>query len=143
MGLIFSDAHNLVAKAIDYRSIRHQMIASNISNIDTPYYQARDIDFETTLSNETLKLQGKQNFKKLSLANTQDNHLTAYEEIDSSKATLFYRDGHSVRNDANSVNLDVEMGELSKNSIMFTALAASLKKDSMIMKNVIDSGRNL
>ncbi|MCF6173560.1 MAG: flagellar basal body protein, partial [Campylobacteraceae bacterium] len=26
------------------------MIASNIANIDTPFYKARDVDFETALS---------------------------------------------------------------------------------------------
>jgi flagellar basal-body rod protein FlgB len=44
-----------------------------------------------------------------------------------------------ARNDGNSVDLDVESSEMAKNSTMFNALTAALKKDSMLFKSVIDA----
>ena len=39
----------------------------------------------------------------------------------------------------NSVDIDVETTEMSKNSIMFNALVGALKKDSLIYKSVIEA----
>ena len=48
--LLFADKTPLILKkALDSQSQRHLLIASNISNIDTPGYQAKDIDFKGTL----------------------------------------------------------------------------------------------
>ena len=44
-----------------------------------------------------------------------------------------------ARNDGNSVDIDVETTEMSKNSIMFNALIQAAKKDTMMYKSVIDS----
>lgn len=44
-----------------------------------------------------------------------------------------------ARNDGNSVDLDVETTEMSKNSLMFNALVNAMRKDSGIYKSVIDA----
>ena len=143
MSFLFSDAHSLVGQAVNYRAIRNQMISGNIANIDTPYYQARDINFEDVLSKEAMKLKHKDTQDTLQLANTNSQHLNPSKDSTSFGATIFYRDGHMVRNDGNSVDLDVEMSELTKNNIMFNALLGAIKKDSGLMKTVIESTRNI
>lgn len=48
--LLFTDKTPLVLKkALDFQSERQLLISSNISNIDTPGYQAKDIDFKGAL----------------------------------------------------------------------------------------------
>ena len=44
-----------------------------------------------------------------------------------------------ARNDGNSVDLDVETTEMSKNSIMFNALVEMNKRSSGIYRSVIDA----
>lgn len=39
------------SKALDLRSQRHQVLASNIANADTPNYKARDFDFSAAMQN--------------------------------------------------------------------------------------------
>ncbi len=46
-----------------------------------------------------------------------------------------------ARNDGNSVDIDVETTEMSKNSIMFNALVQANKKDKMIFMSVIDASQ--
>ncbi len=41
----FSKAFGLVYKALDYRALRQDMIASNIANVDTPFLQAKGFGF--------------------------------------------------------------------------------------------------
>jgi flagellar basal-body rod protein FlgB len=115
------------------------MIASNIANADTPYYKPRDIRFEDALVAQENELYGQDTTKKLQMARTDSKDLVPQDEASEIKPTLYYRDGHMARNDGNSVDLDVETTEMSKNSIMFNALVMANKKDAAIFNSVIDA----
>jgi len=141
MSFQISSAFKYLESAIYSRKIRQDLIASNIANVDTPYYRPRDIDFETALiekANEEFS-----NPKRLELAITNSKMMKAQKEFDNSKPTIFFRDGHLSRNDGNSVDLDVETTELSKNSVMYNATIEALKKDAKIFKAVISSTKNI
>ena len=138
MSIEISASHHLAAKAIDYRAIRQDMISSNIANADTPYYRPRDIRFEDALAHERTKILNQET-PKLQMAQTDKAHLGLIDEKSSYMPKTFFRDGHMARNDGNSVDLDVETTEMSKNSIMFNALISTMKKNSEIFKSVIDS----
>lgn len=138
MSIKISAAHDLMAKALDYRSVRQDMISSNIANTDTPFYRPRDISFENVLAEQKAK-NYNQNDSRLQMAQTDPAHLPLSDEKSSNKATTFFRDGHLARNDGNSVDLDIETTEMSKNSIMFSALISAIKKDEANFKNVIDT----
>ena len=142
MGIEISKTHSLLAQAMDYRATRQDMIASNIANVDTPFYKPRDISFQDALiakENELYKNPSKQ----LQMAMTNSRDLKPQEESESIKPTLFFRDGHMARNDGNSVDIDVETTEMSKNSIMFNALVMANKKDSAIFNSVIDASSKI
>jgi len=139
MSIEISKARTLLASAMDYRAARQDMIASNIANADTPYYKPRDIRFEDALAEKKNELFNKDNSKQLKMATTDKKHLQTKEQSSSIKPTLYFRDGHMARNDGNSVDLDVETTEMSKNSIMFNAVVQADKKASMIFRSVIDA----
>lgn len=132
-------AKPLMEAALTARAHRQDMISGNIANIDTPFYKARDIDFESALIEKTKEMYKANDTNKLEMAKTDGQHMTAHQGIDSSKSTIYIRDGHMARNDGNTVDLDIETTELSKNSIMFNALTAALKKNSAIFKSVLDA----
>ncbi|DAB27393.1 MAG: flagellar basal body rod protein FlgB [Sulfurimonas sp. RIFOXYD12_FULL_33_39] len=142
MSIEISRTHNLIAKALDYRSIRQDMISSNIANADTPFYKPRDISFEAALAQEKAKILN-QNSSKLQMAQTDGAHIALQDEQTSYKPKTFFRDGHMARNDGNSVDLDVETTEMSKNSVMFNALINANKKDTMIYRSVIDASSKI
>jgi len=142
IGIEISRTHHLIKDALNFRAARQDMIASNIANADTPFYRPRDISFTEHLTEKADALQNKES-ANLALAQTDAKHIPFKKEISNSKATTFFRDGHMARNDGNSVDLDVETTEMSKNSIMFNALIQANKKESMIFKSVIDSSMKL
>jgi len=141
MSFMISQSDKYLEKAISYRAIRQDLISGNIANVDTPNYKPRDIDFESALVNEANKEFGKT--KKLELARTTPNMMPALEDNDPDKATIFFRDGHLARNDGNSVDLDVETTELSKNSVMYNATIEALKKDASIFRAVLTASKNI
>jgi len=130
-------AKPLMEAALLGRAQRQDMIAGNIANIDTPFYKARDIDFESALIEKTKQMYQHHDVKPLEMAKTDSSHMDGYQSVDSSKSTIFLRDGHMAKNDGNTVDLDIETTELSKNSVMFNALTAALKKNSQIFKSVL------
>lgn len=124
--------------ALDYRAARQDMIAGNIANADTPFYRPKDIRFEDVLAQKSASVFADKS-QKLQMARTDGAHLEGIDSQNESKPTTFFRDGHMARNDGNSVDLDVETTEMAKNSTMFNALTAALKKDSALFKSVIDA----
>jgi len=142
MSLSASRAHGIIDMALDYRAARQDMIASNIANADTPFYRPRDISFEDTLRAKKPEA-FKDNSSKLALAQTDDVHIELQETRDSSKPIMFFRDGHMAKNDGNSVDIDVETTEMSKNSIMFNALISSRKKSAGIFRSVIEASQKV
>lgn len=138
MSINISRAHELMKSAMDYRAARQDMIASNIANADTPFYHPRDVRFEEALARQSAQIFAQKDHV-LPMTHTHGAHLNGVSASNDIKATTFFRDGHMARNDGNSVDLDVESSEMAKNSMMFNALTAALKKDSALFKSVIDA----
>jgi flagellar basal-body rod protein FlgB len=138
MGINISRSHDLMQSAMDFRAARQDMIAGNIANADTPFYRPRDIRFEEVLAQKSASIFADK-AQTLTMSRTNGAHLDGSGSASDSKPTTFFRDGHMARNDGNSVDLDVETSEMAKNSTMFNALTAALKKDSAIFKSVIDA----
>ena len=142
MSISTSRAHGIIDMALDYRATRQDMIASNIANADTPFYRPRDISFEDTLRAKKAEV-FKDDSSKLPLAQTDNAHIALQNTRDTSKPTMFFRDGHMAKNDGNSVDIDVETTEMSKNSIMFNALISSRKKSAGIFRSVIEASQKV
>jgi len=142
VGFQVSKAFGFMETALNARAVRQDMISSNIANVDTPNYRPRDVSFEEALKRESNRAFASENSKKLEMAKSDGKHLDPIDETGGNKSTMFFRDGHMARNDGNSVDLDVETTEMGKNSTMYQALVAAIKKDSMIFSSVIDASKS-
>lgn len=140
MAIMISRTATLLKDALNYRSMRQDMIASNIANADTPNYKPRDVSFEQALVQKKAALLKNDN-TTLKMAQTDASHLKPERQATLSKATLYFRDGHMARNDGNSVDIDVETTEMSKNSVMYNAIIGAMKKDHAIFRSVIEASQ--
>lgn len=134
-----SKSRPLVEAAMAARELRQKMISSNIANIDTPFYKARDINFESELIKRADEIYNKAGKKELELAKTDKQHIDMVPFPKTGVSSIFLRDGHTARNDANTVDLDIESTELSKNYTMLNAIDSAYKRDSGIFKSVIEA----
>ena len=142
MGFEISKVYGIVHKALDYRSLRQDLIASNLANVATPFYRPQDVAFEEHLTKEANRIFRNEFEKTLPLAQTNNGHLPPLD-YSKSHPSIFWRDGHLARNDGNSVDLDVETSEMGKNSVMYSALINASKKHKNIYSYAIDSGKNI
>lgn len=138
----FNRSSKYIESALNSRATRQDLIASNLANVDTPFYRSKDIHFEQMLTDAANKEFNNEKHKKLELASTSKMHLQP-KDHGAEKPVLFYRDGHMARNDGNTVDLDVETSELSKNGVMYNALTTAHQKNRQLFNAVLEASRNL
>ena len=132
---IFSETVAILKKVLDLRSVRHNLIASNIANIDTPNYKAFDLIMDEELEN----ILGTE--KNIKLTKTQPGHLPGREiRLDNVKPKAVAIPPLTLRGDRNSVDVDRVMAKLAENNLMYNALAQILSKKFVGLKNVIQGG---
>jgi len=131
---LFEKHINLTAKVLDLRLERQNTVIGNISNINTPEYRTRRLEFEGTLQKALNQdARGK-------MTRTQNDHLPAVfnpagfqgDGIKDFKAREIYGQ--------DSVDLDKEMIVMAKNTIMYNALTMVIKKNFSGMQKVIMDG---
>lgn len=111
------------AAALLLRSERSRVIASNIANVDTPHYKARDFNFQQALSQAT----GTQvNEATANLGDTAPIRRTHSAHLQGAglnphAPTLLYRTPTQNALDANSVDLDTERANFAENSVRYEA----------------------
>lgn len=121
------DYVNVLTKAADASYQREAILANNISNVDTPGYKRKDLNFEGVLSQELGRCKHQSLDKKIS-------------ELDTSKLTAnVYTDhsNYSYRMDGNNVDIDTENVELASEQIKYEALTSSISSLFSRMKSVL------
>lgn len=126
-----SSISNTLYEQLNYRGEKQKVISSNIANINTPNYKTKDLIFEDELTSATNSLKLKQ---------TNVRHISSISSISSNgNPRLVEVKGLEEQNDGNNVNLDTQMGEMSKNKVLFDAIQSSIKKDSRLFRSVVES----
>jgi flagellar basal-body rod protein FlgB len=96
----------LLTRLMDAASVRSEVIANNVANVNTPGYQCLDVQFEAELARA----------------------LGAGRAANMQQVTpkVVAGGGGAPRADGNNVDIDVEMGRLQKNNLMFELYAQLL-----------------
>lgn len=115
MANLLDQALNLQEQALKIHSQRQQLIASNISNADTPHYKAVDLNFAAALRRAQTTTS--------SLASLQTS---AVGHISSPSKNLFgsqtvYRLASQPSVDGNTVEMDTERAKFAENTIRYEA----------------------
>lgn len=99
------------AIALKLRSMRTEVLASNIANADTPNYKARDLDFGAVL--------GRAQTERVAMQRTHAAHRDTTGAAGG--AELKYRLPHQPSQDGNTVQQDVEQAEFAENVLRYRA----------------------
>lgn len=109
MSLSLDKALGVLPSAMLVKAHRAELLASNLANVDTPNYKARDFSFTQALH----ELEGRSN--ELKLATTAPSHLT--NKIDKSiKPDLLYRIPAQPSVDGNTVDPQLERAAFAENT---------------------------
>lgn len=107
---------NILTKSVDNAAYRHKLLVNNVANVNTPGYKRRDVaDFQKEL---------RETMSKTSFKASTDNprHIQfgrlSFDELRPRTVVL---EQTSYRNDKSSVDIDLEMAEMSKNGLRYQA----------------------
>ena len=132
-------AFNFHQQALGLRQQRHQVLAANIANADTPNYKARDIDFASELKKAVDGSQAQQQNGGLALARTSDRHLAgegpAWQGAES--ADLLYRIPDQPSLDGNTVDMDRERTQFADNAVRYQAALTIMNRRIQGLKNAM------
>jgi flagellar basal-body rod protein FlgB len=96
-----------IQRYMDLLSVRQNLVASNLANIDTPGYRTKDINFQAEFQNY----------------------------VDGMPPEVVEVSGLTTRNDGNNVSLERETRLLAENALKFR-VAASLELSHLKMKRM-------
>lgn len=121
-GYKMAEGFRILQEILRFAGIRHNLIVSNIANVDTPGYRVKDVEFKSLLKEETLELK-----------RTSGSHIP------------FAISGHidmkeeekGEWKDKNNVELDREMAKLTENALLFEAGLAMLSTKIRMFKNAL------
>lgn len=129
---IFGRPLNVIANSLDISARRHNLISSNIANMDTIGYEPSDLDFQKTLQ----RAMGDQEPDYLD--KTHSRHLSPCGEdafsmrgSNSEEVDIYHLD---------SVNIDTEMMNLMENNIKYKTTAELLLRKMTMLNYSIDEG---
>ncbi len=116
MAISFSNALGVHEAALRMRAERAEVIASNLANVDTPNYKARDFDFHSAIRQAA----GDAESSSLAMTATQNGHLKHWPSNGSMQELLFRTPGQPSI-DGNTVEEQVEQAAYTENAMGFQA----------------------
>ena len=133
---LFSKTISVLEKSLDLRSKRHQVLSTNIANMDTPNYKA----FELVIEEELKKSAG--HTSAIKLVRTDERHFPIFPSSrDNVKLKQAEPPEFTLRGDGNTVDIDKTMGDLAENTLLYNTLAQLISKKFLALKNVIQGGQ--
>ncbi len=105
---------DLLSGLLRQAELRHQVVSQNIANVNTPGYQALDITFEQSLA-----------------------QLASRDSNTSVEGRIGEATGLKMRQDGNNVDIDRELGNLTKNALHFDTYTQLLATKMGMMRSAI------
>lgn len=130
---IYGRTHQMISKSLDISAKRHNLISSNIANMDTIGYTPSDLDFQKAL------MRAMEGPEPDYVTKTHENHLSPLygaspfrpKGEDSEEVDIYHLD---------SVNIDTEMLHLMENNIKYKSTTEMLLRKMTILNYAIDEG---
>lgn len=108
-----------LSRYMDLLSARQKLVASNLANIDTPGYKAKDVDFQ---------------FELMNIASASADVRQGVHVVDTP--------GLVVKSDGNNVSLDRETRLLAENALRFSVASSLMKSQLKMVESAIKEGQS-
>jgi flagellar basal-body rod protein FlgB len=144
---IFDATLSQLERSLDVRLLRHNLLAGNLANVDTPGFRPKDLDFTAAMLSVENRSQDSAALEAVTTtpghmqigvpigsASAQDGQLSPKDlpviDIPSSNASL----------DGNTVDLDRTMVAMAENALQYGASARAASRKLAILKYVASDG---
>ena len=124
--ILFDPTMRGLAETLTLTQRRHEVLASNLANVETPGFRARDLDFGSAL--------------REAFAVRRQSELGELDTPDEPHVSVVEDRSAPARADGNTVDLDLQMAKLTANGTRYLALARLLGMRIGLMRQAIDGG---
>jgi len=132
---LFDTTLTQLERSLDVRLVRHNVLAGNLANVDTPGFAPKEVDFAAAMAAATTGVGGGQ------IATTDARHLDASgAAAGAAGIPIVAAAGESPTMDGNRVDLDRTMVAMAENGLQYTAGARAAGKKLAILKYVASDG---
>ncbi|MGI6662952.1 MAG: flagellar basal body rod protein FlgB [Bacillota bacterium] len=125
------DVSLIMQRALDGAWRRHEVLANNVANAETPGYKRLDLDFRTALAEASAA-------KRPTLVATSPRHIVPSNTVEPG---CLGQDLSAITPDGNSVDIDREMGEVAANALYYSAVSGQLRAHLSLLRKAITEGR--
>lgn len=133
---IFNDSTTkIIEKSLNTASLRQEVLANNLANVNTPRFKRSAVEFESILQKAISEKGG------MPLVRTHPKHFPTKSTLDEIKPQVVLDNSTTMRADGNNVDVDQEMVYLAQNSIMYNTLIELKNGKSEMLRSVIRGGR--
>jgi len=125
--MIVGSTSDLLKNALNASSMRQEMISSNLSNVNTPGYKAKRVEFESVL---------RDSMDGTAMKSTHARHY-GVNDLSSVSPSIKAQEGNRINENGNNVAIDTEMAELSANAIYYQALTTQMGNHYSMIRSVL------
>lgn len=129
MNLLGGASFQRLEGAIHAASLRHQVLANNIANVDTPNFKRSDVAFEEMLSQAI----GRDGPGGLSGRRTDPRHIAIGVRNDAA-ASVVTEDSTVINNNRNNVDIDKEMSLVAENQLRYNLYVQQVSHQAKMMR---------
>ena len=108
---------DLITRLLDVAAVRQRVISQNVANVNTPGYRRQEVAFEDELC-----------------AALESGQVDALRTL---APQVIYTEGLPERSDGNNVDVDVEIGQLTKNGLLFETYSQILATKLGMIRSAI------
>ena len=151
---IFDATLGTLERALDARLLRHNLLAGNLANADTPGYVPRDLDFAAAMREQADEAAGAPPTPRAGLTLASAGHamfgagdipLGAAGEIEpaargAAGSAVTAVQGAAAGLDGNAVDVDRALAAVAENAIQYNAAARAAQKKLAILRYVASDG---
>ena len=129
----------ILERLVSFTESRHNAIANNIANVDTPNYRRNDLpvaEFRQALESSINKRRAG-NPRKFSFPETDNIKTNSLGGITPNVMASEPSPYDILRHDNNNVSIDREMAELAKNAMLHNGMVQILSKEFSMLNTAI------
>lgn len=128
------DTIGIVTRGMDAAMLRHNVLADNIANIDTPGFKRSDVSFQVQLQ------RALDPATRIEMNRSAKRHFATEPTRDPMKVRpqVYAETDTWTRNDLNNVDPEVEMAHIGQNTMYYNALASRIASMYKTLSTVVN-----
>lgn len=137
MNLLGGASFQRLESAISAASLRQNVLANNLANVDVPYYKRSDVAFEEMLVQAIGTQDGSQALPGI-MTNARHIPINGSSMASVPKPQVIAEHSTSINNNRNNVDIDKEMALLAENQLRYNLFVQQVNHDVKMMRTAIE-----